>query len=124
MAWTRNDGMTKPFSVTVTSMSKMPRKPISGCTNMGKAPSKSPWRATALMTARIRLTPRATKLSARATMMSGSSMAALPHQQDDAEAGQQARRHQQNRNVSQAQAGHGRFHDADRDGHRQHAGDE
>src|SRR5437899_10612140 len=115
MAWTRNDGMTKPFSVTVTSMSKMPRKPISGCTNMGKAPSKSPCKATALMTARIRLTPRATKLSARAMISRGSRISGIvsPHQQDHAEGRQQARRHEQDRYVRQAQAGHRRFHDAD-----------
>src|SRR5262249_41983185 len=95
-----------------------------GSTSSGSAPMTMPWAATAWMTARTRLTPRAKRLIASAAISrtSTKSVTALaPQQEDDAEARQQARRHQQLRHVDQPQPRHDRLHDADGDGDGQHA---
>src|SRR5262249_47434091 len=114
--------MTNPFKPTVTMTSARPRTPMSRCNNSGQIPSRIPWRATAVMTARMRLTPRATKLKARATINKGSrkEATALPHHQDDAKGRQQACGQEEDRNVGHVQAGHDRFHHTDRRSDDQH----
>src|SRR5260370_29151875 len=125
MACTSSAGMMNPLRAMVTITSRMPRNPRSECRNRGTRPSKIPCKATAWMTARIRLTPRTTKLSARAKIRIGSRIRtmSLPHQQDDAESREQAGRDQKDRDVRQAQAAHARFPDAGGDRHGQQAAD-
>ena len=64
--------MTNPFKPIVTTISSTPRSPMSWCIKSGKLPRRIPWRATALMTPRMRLPPRATKFNATAMISSGS----------------------------------------------------
>src|SRR5208282_1221049 len=109
-----------------TTITKMLRRPTSWWgRNNGKIPKSIPWRATVLMTARIRLTPSATKLRDNARINKGSRnwLIGSPHHQNDAKGRKQAGRHQEDRNLGQTQARHAGLHYADSQRDDQHAAD-